>query len=145
MVTSFWYWFCQKMSQRCFSRFWCHTKLIVAFASGQICDVFRKIRKTLHFGAIFIAAKIRQPDLWCLRYAHPDGITIRGKIKKRLCKFKLYSAYPIFPQFVPIFAHFRGRKIQISKCLPAIPFSISQLSPLNEKSSSTHKYFHASG
>ena len=65
--------------------------------------------------------------------------------KNGCAKLICFVHTPIFPQFVPFFAHFRGRKIQISKCFRLIPFPISQLSPLNEKSWSTYIYVHARG
>ena len=65
--------------------------------------------------------------------------------KNGCAKLICFVHTPIFPQFVPFFAHFRGRKIQMSKCLRLIPFPISQLSPLNEKSRSTYISVRARG
>ncbi len=56
--------------------------------------------------------------------------------KNGCAKLICFVHTPIFP----LFCAFWGRKIQISKCFRLIPFPISQLSPLNEKSRSTDIY-----
>jgi len=70
------------MSQRCFSQFLYHTKLIGAFARGKSMTLLGKIRKTVHFGAIFKVQAFEPPASSSLTYANTDGITTRGKTKK---------------------------------------------------------------
>jgi len=109
--------------------------------SGQINDFFWKNKKNCPF--------------W--RHFYSTSIWTTGFIKPNVCKYRWHnnqrktkkngrgnSSYlkhtPIFPQFVPFFAHFPGRKIKMSTFFRLIPFSISQSFPLSIKSWSTYIY-----
>ena len=67
------------MSQRCFSQFLYHTKLIGAFVRGQISDFLEKIRKTVHFGVIFTVQTFEPNASSSLAYGNTDGIKTREK------------------------------------------------------------------
>jgi len=49
---------------------------------GQINDFFGKIRKTVHFGAIFTVQAFEPRASSSLTYANTDHITTRGKPNK---------------------------------------------------------------
>ena len=108
----------------------------------------------------FFWKNVKNCPVW--RHFYSTNIWTNGFIKSDVCKYRWHnnqrknkkngwgnSSYlkhtPIFPQFVPFFAHFLGQNIKMSIFFCLIPFPISQSFRLNIKSWSIYTYFHASG
>ena len=96
------------MSQQCFLQFLYHTKLIGAFARGKYMTFLGKIRKTVHFGAIFTVQKFDPNVSSCLTYANADDITTWGKTKKTAVAIQLIWNIPPFSPICPPFCPYSG-------------------------------------
>ena len=122
-----------------YQTYWC-------ICSGQIYDFFWKNKENCPFWRHFYSTRI-----WTTGFIMSNVCKYRwhNNLRKNEKNGRGNSTYlkhtPIFPQFVPLFAHIRGRKIKMSTFFHIIPFSISQSFPSSIKIWSTYTYFHASG